>query len=224
MKRVWSAAAVLYVAMAAGFAAGAPGGSIVPVPALRIVLLGLAIDVHPGYVRISEVVHLQNNTSQTFRGDVVYPLPRGARFVTFHEGLSRPAVQDDRIVDQLTVPAGSSHQAAYAYTVAGTGAIVLDRSLLLPVERVEVFTVAPAAVHSPNLRFAPAMTRDGRTYTRAMSLNLPAGSLPMTVLGVPAVRRWPAPAAAGTLAALLSLGLGWAALSFRRRQASPTSS
>ncbi len=224
MKRsVWPAAAVLYVAMAAGLAAGAPAGRPVPATELRVVLLGLAIDVHPGYVRISEVVHLQNATSQTVRGDVVYPLPRGVRFVTFHEGLSRPAVQDDRIVDQLTVPAGSSHQAAYAYTVAGTGAIVLDRSLPLPVERVEVFTVAPAAVHSPHLRLAPAMTRDGRTYTRAIGFNVPAGSLPMTVLEVPAVQRWPAPAAAGTLAALLSLGLGWAALSFRR-QASPTSS
>ncbi len=223
MTRVWSVAAVLWVTMAAGLAAGAPAGRIVPVPGLRVVLLGLAIDVHPGYVRISEVVHLQNSTSQTFRGDVVYPLPRGARFVTFHEGLSRPSVQDDRIVDQLTVPAGSSHQAAYAYTVAGTGAIVLDRLLPLPVERLEVFTIAPAGVHSPNLRAAPAMTREGRTYTRAMGLNVPAGSLPMTVLGVPAVRRWPAPAAAGTLAALLSLGLGWAALSFRRR-ASPAAS
>ncbi len=222
MKRVWLVA-VLWVVMAAGLAAGAYTAPLGLATALRVVLLGLAIDVHPGYVRISEVVHLQNNTSQTFRGDVVYPLPRGARFVTFHEGLSRPSVQDDRIVDHLTVPAGSSHQAAYAYTVAGMGAIVLDRSLPLPVERLEVFTVAPAGVHSPNLRFAPAMTRDGRTYTRAMGLNLLAGSLPMTVLGVPAVQRWPAPAAAGTLAALLSLGLGWAALSLRR-QASPTSS
>jgi len=214
-RSVWPVA-VLWVAMAAGLAAGAPAGRLVPATVLRVVLLGLAIDVHPGYVRISEVVHLQNSTSQTFGGDVVYPLPRGARFVTFHEGLRRPAVRDDRIVDQLTVPAGSPHQAAYAYTVAGTGAIVLDRSLPLPVERVEVFTVAPAGLHSPNLQAAPAMTRNGRAYTRATGLTVPAGSLHMTVLGVPAVRRWPAPAAAGTLAALLSLGLGWTVLTFRR--------
>jgi len=186
--------------------------------ALRVALLGMAIDVQPGYVRISEVVHLQNGTSQTFLGNIAFPLPRGARFITFHEGLHRPAVQGDRITDRLIVRPGS-HQAAYAYTLAGEGEIVLDRQIPLPVERLELFATAPAEVRSPRLEPAPTVTEEGRTYTRASGRSVPAGLLPMTIAGVPAVRLWPAPAAAGTLAALLVVGLGWAVLASGREEA-----
>jgi len=181
-------------------------------------LIGMAIDVQPGYVRISEVVHLQNGTSQTFLGNIAFPLPRGARFITFHEGLHRPAVQGDRITDRLIVRPGS-HQAAYAYTLAGEGEIVLDRQIPLPVERLELFATAPAEVRSPRLEPAPTVTEEGRTYTRASGRSVPAGLLPMTIAGVPAVRLWPAPAAAGTLAALLVVGLGWAVLASGREEA-----
>jgi len=185
--------------------------------ALRVALLGMAIDVQPGYVRISEVVHLQNGTSQTFLGNIAFPLPRGARFITFHEGLHRPSVEGDRIGDRLTLRPGS-HQAAYAYTLAGEGEIVLDREIALPVERLETFTTAPADVRSPRLQPAPTITQEGRTYTRSSGRNVPAGLLPMTIVGVPGVPLWPARAAAGTLAGLLALGLGWAVLASSREE------
>ncbi len=211
--------AVLFVVAFVGPSVAAPGNGkwylaqkFSDHGALRVALLGMAIDVQPGYVRISEVVHLQNDTSQTFLGTLAFPLPRGARFITFHEGLHRPVVEGDRIVDRLIIRPGSAHQAAYAYTVAGVGAIVLDRPLPLPIERLEVFTVAPADVRSPRLQSAPTVTREEGVYTRASGRSVPAGSLQMTVVGVPAVRLWPAPAAAGTLAGLLALGLAWAVL------------
>jgi len=218
---VTAALAVLLVVAAVGPLVAAPGNerrypvqNVSDRVAPRVALLGMAIDVQPGYVRISEVVHLQNDTSRTFHGNLTFPLPRGARFITFHEGLHRPVVEGDRIVDRLIVRPGS-HQATYAYTVAGVGAIVLDRPLPLPIERLEVFTVAPADVRSPRLQSAPTVTREEGVYTRASGRNVPAGLLPMTVVGVPAVRLWPAPAAAGTLAGLLILGLGWAVLTVR---------
>jgi hypothetical protein len=185
---------------------------------LRVLLLGMAVDVQPGHVRISEVVHLQNATTRTFLGDIAFPLPRGARFITFHEGLHRPSVEGDRIADRLIVRPGS-HQTAYAYTVAGEGEIVLDRQIPMPVERLEVFATAPADARSPRLQPSPTVTEEGRTYTRASGRSVPAGLLPLTIVGVPGVLLWPARAAAGTLAGLLIVGLGWAALASGREEA-----
>jgi len=211
-------AAFLATCTVTGPSVAAPGSGGVASArgALRVVLLGIAVDVQPGYVRISEVFQLQNGGPQIFSEAVAFPLPRGARYVTFHEGLQRPSVEGDRIVARLTVGPGSSHQVTYAYTVAGEGTIGLDRALPLLVERLEVLVVAPADVRSPRLQSAPTIVREGRTYLRAAGHNVPAGSLPMTVVGVPEVRRWPAPAAAGGLGGLLVLGLGWAVLTFRR--------
>jgi len=176
---------------------------------LRVALLGMAVDVQPGYVRISEVVHLQNPTSQTFLGPVAFPLPRGARFITFSEGLYQPRVEGAQILDRLIVRPGA-HQVAYGYSVAGSGEVALDRRVPLPVERLELFTSAPAEVRSPRLQPLPTVTNEGQTYTRASGRALPPGDLTMSVVGVPAVRTWLAPAAAGTLAGLLIIGLMWA--------------
>lgn len=185
--------------------------------ALRVAMLGLAVDVQPGYVRISEFVHLQNPETRTFIGDLVFPLPDRARYVTYHEGLHRPSVDGQRITDRLIIRPGS-HQVAYAYTVAGTEEITLDRSLPMPVERLELFTTAPAEARSPRLQSLPTVTNESRNYTRASGRAIPAGSLSLTIIGVPAPRQWPAPAAAGTLAGLLTLGLAWAVASAARAQ------
>jgi hypothetical protein len=176
---------------------------------LRVALLGLAVDVQPGYVRISEVVHLQNPTSQTFLGLVSFPLPAGARYITFSDGLHEPQVQGAQILDRLIIRPGA-HQVAYGYSVAGSGEVSLDRRLTLPVERIELFTAAPAEARSPRLQPLPSVTNEGQTYTRASGRAVPPGDLPMSVVGVPAVRMWLAPAAAGTLAGLLIVGLMWA--------------
>ena len=144
-----------------------------------------------------------------------FPLPRGARFITFHEGLHQPRVEGDRILDRLIVRPGA-HQVAYGYTVAGVGEISLDRQMPLSIERIELFTAAPAEVRSPRVQQEPTVTTEGRTYTRASGRALPAGALTLTVVGVPALGHWLAPAAAGTLAGLLFLGLVWAILSAER--------
>lgn len=178
---------------------------------LRIALLGMAVDVQPGYVRVSEVVHLQNATSQTFLGPVTLPLPRAARFVTFHQGLHAPRVEGAAILDRLIVRPGA-HQVAYGYSVAGAGEVRLDRRLILPVERLELFTTAPAEVRSPRLQPSPTVTSEGKTYTRATARAVPVGDLAMAVVGVPAPRHWQAPAAAAVLAVLLAIGLVWAAV------------
>ncbi len=173
---------------------------------LRVMLLGLAIDVQQGYVRISEVVHLHNASSQTFLGTVNFPLPRGAQYITFSDGLHEPRVDGSQILDRLIIRPGD-HQVAYGYSVAGSGEVALDRRLLLPVERMELFTSAPAEVRSPLLQPLPTVTNEGQTYTRASARAVPPGDLAMSVIGVPVSRRWPAPVAAGTLAGLLIIGL-----------------
>lgn len=179
--------------------------------ALRISLLGLAVEARKGYVRVSEAVHLQNSGTVTFLGRVVLPLPAGAQYVAFYQGLHQPRVEDGAIVDRLIVRPGT-HQVAYGYSVAGSGVADLGRRLLLPVERLELFTTAPAEALSPRLQQSTPVTSEGRTYTRATARAVPAGDLVLTVAGVPAVRLWPAPAAAAVLAVLLTLGLAWAAL------------
>ncbi len=173
---------------------------------LRVALLGLAVDVQQGYVRVSEVVHLHNASSHTFLGPVSFPLPHGAQYITFSDGLHQPRVDGVQILDRLIIRPGD-HPAAYGYSVAGSGEVALDRRLPLPVERMEVFTSAPAEVRSPLLQPLPTVTNEGQTYTRASARAVPPGDLAMSVIGVPASRRWPAPAAAGTLAGLLIIGL-----------------
>lgn len=178
---------------------------------LRISLLGIAVEAQKGYVRVSEAVHLQNAGSQTFLGSVVFPLPPGARYVAFHQGLHQPRVEAGAIVDRLIVRPGT-HQVAYGYSVAASGEVDLGRKLLLPVERLELFTTDPAQARSPRLQHATPVTSEGQTYTRATARAVPVGDLALAVIGVPALRLWPAPAAAAALAGLLVLGLAWAAL------------
>jgi hypothetical protein len=169
-------------------------------------LLGLAINVRHGYVRVAEVVRLRNASSHTFLGPVSFPLPLGARYITFSDGLHQPRVDGAQILDHLIVRPGD-YQVAYGYSVAGSGKVTLDRRLLLPVERMESFTSAPSEARSPRLEPLPTVTNAGQTYTRASAHTVPAGDLAISVIGVPAPRMWPAPAAAGTLAGLLIIGL-----------------
>ncbi len=178
-------------------------------PPLQIALFGVAVEAHAGYVRVSEVVDLRNPTERPVFEDVALPLPPGARYVTFHEGLQRPRVEADRIVDRLIVRPGTL-RVTYAYSVAGVGEIVLDHKWSVPIERVEVLATAPALVRSPRLETVPPVVAEGRTYTRASAHDLRPGTLALTVTGVPAPSRWRAPAAAGTLGSLLVLGLLWA--------------
>lgn len=184
---------------------------------LRISLLGIAVETRAGYVRVSEAVHLQNAGSQTFLGRMVLPLPAGARYVVFHQGLHVPRVEAGAIVDRLTVRPRTgqqpgTHQIAYGYSVAGSGEVDLGRRLLLPVERLELFTTDPALAHSPLLQHAAPVTSDGKSYKRATARAVPAGELALVVTAVPTVRLWPAPAAAALLFGMLALGLAWAAL------------
>jgi hypothetical protein len=211
-------AIVLLVGVRARIAASA--ASAEPGADLRVLLLGIAVEVRQGYVRVSEVVHLRNGGARAFEGALTFPLPPQARFIVFHEGLERPSVDGDRIIDRRRIEPGASLQTAYSYTVAGAGTIALDRRLPMPVDRVEVFVDAPAHVRSPRLQSAPGITREGRAYTRASGHGVPAGALSLTVAGVPAVQRWRAPAAAGALAGLLAMGLVWATIVAGRRRAS----
>ncbi|MBM3469212.1 MAG: carboxypeptidase regulatory-like domain-containing protein [Armatimonadetes bacterium] len=178
---------------------------------LRISLLGIAVEARTGYVRVSEAVHLQNAGSQTFLGAVVFPLPLGAKYVTFHQGLHQPRVEAGAIVDRLIVRPGT-HQVAYGYSVAASGEVDLGRRLPLPVERLELFTTDPAQARSPRLQQATPVPSEGQDYARATARAVPAGDMTLVVVGVPRVRLWPAPAAAAVLAGLLALGLAWAAL------------
>lgn len=173
---------------------------------LRMVALGIAVDALPGYVRVNEVIHLQNPTTRTFLGDIRLPLPRGARYVVFADGFHQPRADGAVITDRLIVRPGS-HQVAYAYSVGGDGEVSLDRTLPLPVDRVEMFVAAPAEARSPRLRPLPIETSEGRVYTRASGRAVPAGELTLSIAGVPSSRLWLAPVAAGTLAALLVVGL-----------------
>jgi hypothetical protein len=178
---------------------------------LRVTFVGAAIDVHRGYVRVSEIVHLRNATTRTFLGELRLALPPRAQFVTFHEGWHRPAVDGDRLRDRLTVRPGA-YRLAYSYSVAGSGTVILDRPLAVPIDRVEVFVLAPAAVLGPALTAQPATMNEGRLFNRASARSVAAGPLAMQVAGVPADARWQAPAAAGALAAALLIGLVAAAL------------
>lgn len=212
MRRLAMAGAILAAVVSVGpVPAAVSGGTTSDRVVLRIALLGLAIDVQPGYLRISEVLHLSNPTSRTFAADLTIPLPRGARFITFHEGLRRPRVEGDQILDRLMIRPGA-HQVAYSYSLAGAGEVALDRRISLPVERLEIFTSAPAETQSPVLRSGPMVTTEGRLYTRASGRGLPPGILSLTVVGVPAARLWPAPVAAATLAGMLIVGLAWAVM------------
>jgi hypothetical protein len=173
---------------------------------LRIAALGIAVDALPGYVRVNEVIHLQNPTTRTFLGEIRLPLPRRARYVVFADGFHQPRADGAVITDRLIVRPGS-HQVAYAYSVGGGGEISLDRALALPVDRVEMFVAAPAEARSPRLQSLPIETSEGRVYTRASGRAVPAGELKLAITGVPSSRLWLAPVAAGTLAALLVVGL-----------------
>lgn len=178
---------------------------------LRASLLGLVVDVMPGYVRVSEFIHLHNPTARTFLGDVVLPLPKDARYVTYAEGFHQPRVEAAGIKDRLVVRPGG-HQVAYQYFVGGEGQVVLDRRLTVPVDRVEMLVAAPAEARSPRLRALPAAPHEetGRTYTRASGRAVPSGDFSVAVTGVPSVGLWRAPVAAGLLAACLAIGLMWA--------------
>ncbi len=178
---------------------------------LRLSLLGIAVEVRSGYVRVSEAAHIRNTGGATFLGRVILPLPAGARYVSFFDGLHAPGLEGGAIVDRLTVRPGT-HQVAYGYSVAGSGEVDLGRRLPLSAERLELFVTAPAEARSPLLAQVPPLTTGGRTYTRAAARAVPAGDLLLTVEGVPVLRQWPAPAAAATLAGLLTLGLAWAVL------------
>src|SRR3990170_434159 len=173
---------------------------------LRIAALGIAVDALPGYVRVNEVIHLQNPTTRSFMGEIRLPLPRGARYVVFTDGFHQPRADGAVITDRLIVRPGS-HQVAYAYSVGGGGEVSLDRELALPVDRVEMFVAAPAEARSPRLQALPIVTSEGRVYTRASGRAAPPGELKLAIAGVPSSRLWLPPVASGTLAALLVVGL-----------------
>ncbi len=182
---------------------------VAPDVPLRVALLGVAVDVHAGYVRVSEVVHLYNATTRTFLGDVVVPLPPTARYVAYHAGFDRPRTERGEIRDRLVVRPGA-HQLSFSYAVAGAGTVPLDRRVRLPVDRVVVFVTAPAEVRAPRFQPAPDVAMAGGRYTRAWARAVPPGDLALRVVGVPPLRRWPAPAAAAALAGVLLVGLTWA--------------
>lgn len=209
-----AAALVVFVEAAAGpgAASGPRPTESAPVPRLtvRAALLGIGAEVHAGYVRVSEVLHLENTSTQAIAADVSIPFPSAARFLTFHEGLSQPRVEGDRIVDRLTLPPGL-YRIVYAYTMGGAGEVALNRYLPMPIERVDVLTTAPAAIKSEGLTPLPPVTLGRRTFLRASGRISTPGTLALAVTGVPASRHWPAPVAAAFLAGLLLVGLGHAA-------------
>jgi hypothetical protein len=177
-----------------------------PQVALRAALLGVAVEVRGGYVRVSEVVHLQNPSTRTFLGDLTFALPAGARFVVFSDGFHQPRGDGGAITDRLIVRPGT-HQVAYQYSLRGDGEVSLARRLTLPVDRLELFVDAPAEARSARVQALPMVTNEGRTYTRAGGRAVPAGDLELTIVGVPGARLWVAPVAAGMLAAVLIVGL-----------------
>lgn len=178
---------------------------------LRVTLLVLIIDVQAGYIRVSELVHLRNATSRTLLGGVSFSLPRGARYETFMDGFHQPRVEGARIVDNLVVRPGD-HQLGYAYAIAGSGEIALDRPLAFAIDRLEVFATAPAEARATPLRQLPAETIENKTYTRASGTKIAAGDFVIAAIGIPSQRLWLAPAAAGALAAFLIVGLVWAVI------------
>lgn len=200
---------------AAGAApSGADGGTSAP---LRVSLMGIGVEVHPGYVRVSEVLAIENPSNATFVGDVTFGVPEAARYITFQEGLVRPRVDGPRIVDRLTVRPGA-YRVAIAYSIAGSGDLDLSRPAPLPIDRLMVLATGPVQIHSSQLEPLPPVVDDGRTVVRAAGRAIAPGHLALRLAGVPAARRWPAPAAAGSLAALLAAGLIWAAVSHDRKR------
>lgn len=207
----WAAAASIMCVAAGGRIAAAGGPSQPPAGtpgagAPAAVLLGIGIEAYPGYVRVSEVLHLENSSTRVFSGDVTIPIPASAGFLTYHEGLFNPRVESDRIVDRMTIGPGA-HRVVYAYSVVGSGTVNLDRPATMLIERVDVLALAPAGIRSDRLTAAPSVSLRGRTYLRASGAVAAPGTFTLSVTGVPALRRWPAPAAAATLGAILLIGL-----------------
>ncbi len=190
----------LVTAVAAAPAAVA--GSAGPVAAQ----MGIGVETFPGYVRVSEVIHLRSSTPRAYVGEVVLPLPPGARFVTYHEGLVKPRVETDRIVDTMIIGSGM-HRVVYAYSIAGAGTVKLDRQATMMIERVEVLSLAPATIHSDHLASALPVTLRNQIYFRASGRVQAPGVFTLSISGVPVLRRWPAPAAAATMAVMLLIGL-----------------
>ena len=200
------AAAVLIL-----IAAVAPVARSAPAPAgLRVALMGIGVEVHPGYVRVSEVLNLENTTREAFVGDVAFGVPLAARYITFHEGLVRPRVDGEWIIDRLTVPPGA-HRVSIAYSVAGSGDLDLGRPVSMPIDRLLVLAAGPVRIHSSQLDALPTVVDSGRSVARAAGRAIAPGTLALRVDGVPAARRWPAPAAAALLGVILAAGLVWAA-------------
>jgi hypothetical protein len=183
---------------------------------LRATFAGLAVDVHPGYVRVSEILHLQNGTKQTFLGEILISLPQRAQLVTFHDGWQRPTLDGDRIRDRLAIRPGT-HRLTYAYSVRGAGTVDLDRQVAMPIDLLEIFTLAPAVTRGQAIIAAAPATSDGRTFNRASARAVAAGPLVLQVVGVPSDQRWPAPAAAAALATVLGVGLAVAVVRARGR-------
>jgi len=173
---------------------------------LRMTLLGVAVEVRPGYVRVTEVVHLHNGAMRTFLGEITFALPAAARFVVFGAGLHQPRVTEAGIQDRLVVRPGG-HQLTYQYAVRGAGVVALHRRLSLPADRIELFVTAPGEARSPRLHPLPSVVEDGVVYARASARDAAPGEFPLEIAGVPSAGLWRAPVAAGVLAALLVAGL-----------------
>ena len=107
---------------------------------------------------------------------------------------------------------------AFGYAVAGSGDLDLSRPSALPIDTLEVFVRAPVQIHSSQLVPRPPALDATGTIVQAEGFAIPPGVLDLRLGGVPAARRWPAPAAAGALAALLAAGLIWAAVSHDRKR------
>ncbi len=177
--------------------------------ALMAAQLGIGIEAHPGYIRVTEVLHLENPLDRGVVGEVTIPLPPSARFVTYHEGLFQPRVTSDRIIDRVTIAPGI-HRVVYAYSVVGAGEIDLGRQVASPIAQVDVLTIAPVAARSDVLTAVPPVTTQGRTYLRASGRVSAAGAFALSVTGVPVLRRSPAPVAAGVMGAILLTGVIYA--------------
>lgn len=197
----------------------APGRSLrdtgVALGSVRVALMGIAVEVFPGYVRVSEVINLEHTGPRAITGEFAFGVPAAARYIAFHEGLNRPRVEGTRIVDRLTLSAGA-HRVAFSYSVAGSGDVDLSRPAPLPIDRLLVLATAPARIRSPQLAPLAPLGAEGRTVERAAGRGIGPGALTLRVDGVPAARHWAAPAAAAFLAAILAAGLAAAAVAQAR--------
>jgi hypothetical protein len=209
---VTRAAPALIVIAVCGLAASAIGAAPRPSPAgLRVALMGIGVEVHPGYVRVSEVINLENTTRETFTGDLPIGVPAAARYITFHQGLVRPRVDGEWLIDRLTVPPGP-YRLAIAYSIGGSGDLDLGRPVAVPIDRLVVLATGAARIRSAQIETLPSVVDDGRTVARAAGRAIAPGTLVLRVEGVPFRRQWPAPAAAGLLGAILALALVRASL------------